>query len=487
MPTADEEIGLMSNVGILLGNVTYQSLNKLDCCREDVAAMEALLAATGKYEVLRSLVDSEADAMKAAIRETLAAVAEVDEVLFYFSGHGVQRKSEFYFCATNFDGSRPNETGLSTSELHTLLRSCNPKLVVKVIDACNSGTSLIKAEESVFRIQKGELGDFIQIASCLDSQGSLTSHPLSQFTQSFCQAALRKVDGSVYYTDVINSLRDDYIGDEYQTPHFVSQGTGREVFVEDASRLSSFRDRFEKQWVEIEDSTELVPAADDSVEQRQTMLTLISNAEEKFGTQDEAKEFISDLFDGIIERVGSTEFTDFFDVKIDEHSNFREDAVKPFIVRCLARERRPDNFVEASVGRLKKRRPIWESSMVSAMLGDEYLEHLDLELNCPMPRIQLKVLFVPKFGSLNQLSLIMTCAPSLNSCYIFEVVREHLRTGWSSFDEEGGKVVENWYERLWSEDISWLVEASCDRLLEAVRKHVEQTNKRLAESSSEGE
>lgn len=471
----------MSNVAVVLGNAQYQSLKRLACCEADVEAMKALLEATGKYEKITAVVDADADRMKEAVRETVSDDSPIDEVFFYFSGHGTQIESEFYFCGTGFDSTRPNETGLSTTDLHVLLRAVNPKLVVKVVDACNSGTSLIKADEAFGRVTKGGLEGFIQIASCLDSQFSLTGDPLSRFTQSFCTAALRKPEGAVFYTDLVSSLRDNYLADTYQTPHFVSQGSGREIFVEDARRLTKFREQFDGKWREAVEPEEDVGDEQSAEDHHASMLRLMADADAKFATPESAKGFIDALFDGIIERVKSSEFTDFFDVSIEEHSAYREDTAKPFIVRCLARERRPDEFVTAYVGQKKKRRPMWESPLAAAIYGEEFAEFTTLELNCSLPRVQMKVLFRPKYKSLDQFSLIVTCAPSLNSCYIFERIAKHLRSDWSSFSEDGGKIVEQWYDRAWSEDISWLAEAACDRLLDAVDKHVELTTKRIAD------
>lgn len=75
-----------------------------------------------------------ADTLKARIREVISPLSDVSELFFYFTGHGSQQEGDFYFCATSFDGKRPNETGLSTSELHILLRMADADLVVKVID-----------------------------------------------------------------------------------------------------------------------------------------------------------------------------------------------------------------------------------------------------------------------------------------------------------------------------------------------------------------
>jgi hypothetical protein len=77
--------------------------------------------------------------------------------------------------------------------------------VVKVIDACSSGVLLFKTDGSFLPTNKQGFKNVIQIASCLDSQSSLTGDPLSLFTDKFLHAALRKTEGTVYYTDIIDA------------------------------------------------------------------------------------------------------------------------------------------------------------------------------------------------------------------------------------------------------------------------------------------
>ena len=136
----------MPNIAILVGNTEYRSLGNLDCCGADVAAMRELLDATQKYETIEIIENAEANNLKAKIRAAADREKSPAELFFYYTGHGYSYEDEFFYCATDFDSNRPNETGLSTTELHTFLRLAEPDLVIKVADAYNSGTHLVKAE-----------------------------------------------------------------------------------------------------------------------------------------------------------------------------------------------------------------------------------------------------------------------------------------------------------------------------------------------------
>jgi hypothetical protein len=224
---------------------TYRNLLQLNCCRDDLAAMKELLDATQKYDTVTVIENADADSLKQQLRDAVDKVASPSELFFYFTGHGHVHEAELFYCAIDFIATHPNQTGLSTTELHTILRSANAALVVKVIDACQSGTRLIKSDAGLYAVPKDAFQDVVQIASSLESQSSFTGDLLSVFTEKFREATLRKVEGSVLYTDIINVLRDAFIGNEDQTPHFIVQGTGRQQFVDDAKKLDALRKSLE--------------------------------------------------------------------------------------------------------------------------------------------------------------------------------------------------------------------------------------------------
>ena len=112
----------MAHLALLVGNVQYDRHQHLNCCADDVAAMQELLSSSIKYDAITPLVNLSAAELKDQIRTLVDAHPVVDEVFFYFTGHGYQTDGEFFYCATDFDSARPNETGLSNDDLHLLLR-----------------------------------------------------------------------------------------------------------------------------------------------------------------------------------------------------------------------------------------------------------------------------------------------------------------------------------------------------------------------------
>lgn len=439
----------MVNVAMIFGNVHYNNLQDLHCCRDDVLAIKELIEETKKYDDILVVEDADADAMKESIRVIVNKGVPIEELFFYFTGHGYHNEADFFFCAKNFDIKRPNETGVSNAELHTLLRLSGADLVVKVVDACNSGTLLVKSEDSRAFQSKDGFNNIIQIASCLDSQNSLTGDPLSLFTEKFRDSALRKNEGIVYYMDILNTLRDEFISNNYQTPFFVSQCTGREQFVSDGKILENLREKVcRDRIIDIEERyIEQV-----NVNKPKTLLERLQAAENKVVKPELMQQFIGSFFNKLIDNAANSEFKDFFDIQVLEHSDFKEFTSKKFIISVLSKEKRRDNFVAAEHSRrLRKINPIVGSAIFSDKYidNDMYDEEWNLDLNCRMEKCQIKITFKPRFISLQQIVLVVSCAPSLENCYVFEVSTQHMLSDFGRYDEWGPEVSRRWWKLNW--------------------------------------
>ncbi len=444
--------------------------------------MRELLDATEKYETIEIIENADANDLKAKLRAAVDKANSPDELFFYYTGHGYSNENDFFYCATNFDSSRPNETGLSTTDLHTFLRLANADLVIKVADACNSGTSLVKADIGLTPQNKQGFKNLIQISSCLQSQSSLAGHPLSVFTQKFRDATLSKTEGIVYYTDVIAALRDQFIGNDVQIPFFVSQYTGREQFVDDAHKLDRLRETLMQR--EIATAHVLVASETEMPSSPPTLAELLNSAEAKLANHEVLVTFVATFFDNLKARVVSADFAEFFHLEFVEHDGFKESTAERFIIEVLYREKRTDNFVTAEISRKRRRsNPLFGSTMSMALAGwyddEQFVEMYDLELNCKMARAQLRVTLTPKFSTLQRIVLVVTCAPSLENCYVFEVVTQHMMRDFGKYDTDGIKAGQRWYKFDWKESTDGVVRRISDALSAIVQNHVENTAKRL--------
>ena len=226
----------MKNIAIVLGVDKYSEVSALPSCKYDAELMESFLTATGKYNVVR--LPNNVDKHKALelIGNALTGGDKVGEVLFYFSGHGLQDSDMHYaLYGTRLDAI--NSTCLNNAEVDAVVRKASPKLFVKIIDACQSGLSYIKDLGTVITedmtLQTKELGNCIFLCSSRATQSSYTGNPYSKFTKAIVDAVDYVSNQTVKYSDLQNYLSDTFGKEQSdQTPYFNTQCDGTEVFCE---------------------------------------------------------------------------------------------------------------------------------------------------------------------------------------------------------------------------------------------------------------
>lgn len=234
------------NIAILIGISKYRANAPLPACSKDVKEMHRLLSSTKKYDDIFCISsNTEAASVKDSLRSFFARYrdpGQVQEALVYFSGHGMYH-NDALFCCSDFDPNRPASTSLSNSELDDLLRCVAPDVAVKVLDACQSGSPYIKDAAPGFEkaLRESRLKAFFCMASSRTDQSSYATRECSLFTARFIDAALSRPAGRTLYRDIQAALADSFVANPDQTPYFVSQGSGLEVFANVTPEMLSLR------------------------------------------------------------------------------------------------------------------------------------------------------------------------------------------------------------------------------------------------------
>ncbi len=168
--------------------------------------------------------------------------------MFYFSGHGYQNE-EAYFILKDTDMSKIRSTSLGNDEIDDLIRDYQPKLWVKIIDACQSGLTYIKSVDQTdmnIRTNKS-FENCIFMSSSKKTQASMATQEYSLFTKVFVEAVLRLVEEEqIRYIDIQNYVSDVFSGEKMQTPFFVSQSDGRDIFANTTEELKQLAAEFFK-------------------------------------------------------------------------------------------------------------------------------------------------------------------------------------------------------------------------------------------------
>ncbi|OAJ47771.1 caspase family protein [Pseudomonas marginalis] len=225
------------NVAILLGVTDYiDAHNQLPACKNDIEVMAEVLEATRKFNDIFVVPSENGQALKALLAEHIAKFKgqEIDELFFYFTGHGDFRNDEFRFLLRDYSIARPAQTSLSNDELDNFLRSLSPKVVIKVVDACHSGMPYIKDGGSFAEYMKAATEATFDkcyfLFSSQSDQASWASRNISDFTKILAESVAESAVDSIRYKDILDYISDAFIADPKQRPMFVVQGDFTEVF-----------------------------------------------------------------------------------------------------------------------------------------------------------------------------------------------------------------------------------------------------------------
>jgi len=225
------------NLGIVIGVSSYPSgVGDLRACATDAAAIAALLQTESKFDhVLVVTKDTTSSAVKRQLTEFVAQHKgqAIDELFFYFTGHGDFVDDELYYLLSDYDPKRRRQTSLENNEVDSLLKSLAPSTAVKFIDACHSGVTYIKDPLAFKTYLKGTSETFKKCYFLFSSQVDQYSYQdtgLSFFTRAVIDSVLAHDQSELRYKDVIDFVSDAFSSDSRQTPFFVVQADFTETF-----------------------------------------------------------------------------------------------------------------------------------------------------------------------------------------------------------------------------------------------------------------
>ena len=227
------------NIAIVIGVDEYHSSNfdNLPACKNDAKAIKAVIENVKDLKETLYLGNNEpASEIKRKISDLVEKYRDenLSELFFYFSGHGERTEDDFFYVPSDFDSNRKETTGIRNSEIDDWIKTLSPKLCIKVIDACFSGTQYIKsefnAEDQLNKsAKKYGLNDIYFWFSSREDQSSYAGTEFSVFTESIL-TAISELDGEVRYRDIMAAVADDFSQKGGPKPIFSTQSDNIEKF-----------------------------------------------------------------------------------------------------------------------------------------------------------------------------------------------------------------------------------------------------------------
>ena len=312
------------NLAIVIATSKYVGkLGDLPACSKDSAGITSLLKIVKKFD--NQLVISD-DPKSASVKEKLVQFIEahkgqpIDEVFFYYTGHGEFTGEEFYYLLSDFKSDNRRQTSLENSELDELLRSLNPDLSRKVIDACNAGIPYIKDMDSLGSYLKGTGGKFRKCYFLFSSQVNQPSYQdenLSIFTRSFLEAMLHHSANTIRYKDIMDYVADSFASDAKQNPFFVVQADLTETFCQITDRL---RSELEKLLPAISTSSSpQTPAAE-----QLSLSSFVKKDAERYCSKEEASHILEHLVDMFRKHPKSKDMNELYDIELETANEYTD-------------------------------------------------------------------------------------------------------------------------------------------------------------------
>jgi Caspase domain len=228
----------MASLGIIIAVSNYSAdVGQLPACSRDGVAMADMLRISGQFaDILHIADDTSSTNVKQRLSEFVSQHRgeEIDQVAFYFTGHGEFVGDELYYLLTDYQPRRRRQTSLENREVDNIVRSLNPRLYVKIVDACHSGVTYIKSHDEFTTYLKAAQPTFDKLYFLFSSQSeqfSYQNNSISYFTESILKAVSGHGANTIRFKDVIDFVSDDFNANEFQTPFFVTQADFTEVFV----------------------------------------------------------------------------------------------------------------------------------------------------------------------------------------------------------------------------------------------------------------
>lgn len=357
------------NLAIIIGSSEYiQSQDNLISVKNDIELISNILELSEKYEEKLILLDNK---NSADIKSNISTFInkhkdnEINEILFYFSGHGIRKANkeddELYLKLYDTTNDKLSSTALSNSEVDNYLRELNPILAVKILDCCNSGTNYLKDSNSPFfnKLEtqaKAKFSDLIFISSSKSNEPSHALEDYSFFTKALAVSITNfSAENIIYYKDLIASITDYSQNNFYPDPQTTMQGSFLHPFITYNERIYDYlvnKLRINANDILENSLDEKSSNINQDIEKIGLMKleALIKEKSSSYLQKDKILSFIKKLQDSLVNESNYSDFLHFFDIEFSYNSNIPN---KESVGEWINKNQHKDYFCEPVFERQK--------------------------------------------------------------------------------------------------------------------------------------
>lgn len=452
------------NLAIIIGVSNYDDINypTLKACDNDISIMKNTLEKLNKYEDICYISNSpKAHEVKQKITEFIKKhkAKTINELFFYFSGHGDRNRDDFFYVLSDFNESKRETTGLRNTELDGLIKNLSPKLTIKIIDACFSGTTYIKSNnDSIEPILKksaedNEFQNLYFFYSSNSEEESLANENISFFSESFFKSLLEN-HGDIRYRDIMAFVADDMNFNKYPEPIFITQANNTEIFGNITDELIAYLNmEFDINPENNELLFEQKDVKENKIQDKSLFELIQEKSENEYCTKEEGFNNIKLLKDCFSVKNWPEDITTIFKIEINELEDFiqnkkgigkwlkENDDEKYFAIPVYEEE---IYYQEEYVAIPTKPNALKSISAFNRLYGrneNDYklekvekvrkiLKGISFTTEVPFEGIQLK--FIPKFNAIEHYCFTIVPIFSRKTLLIFNVIETLEYKGWES-------------------------------------------------------
>lgn len=300
-------------IAIIIGNSEYDNSQNLLACDKDLFYINGILEASNEFHEILQIKNEYSTVATDKIVAFIEKYRDkkIEQVFFYFTGHGYRNSEDFYYCLKNTSTKNIRTTSLSNKDIDGYLKSLKPNVATKIIDACYAGEQYIKEtnEDNFLKLSQSQLENtFNEIYFMFSSKSDETSETnkrASAFTEIFLEAIFKQDQSNqILYKYLIDYLRDNGIERLNHTPYFVTQGTNLAYMFKNSEPIKDFlREHFIRESSQTDDIKEL------------DLLALIKAESLKYCSQEEGINRINQVFSTFEEYNFRSEIISIFDIE----------------------------------------------------------------------------------------------------------------------------------------------------------------------------
>jgi hypothetical protein len=446
------------NIAILIGVSNYSNGKDLAGCKNDVNIMHQLIKQSGKYQEILFISDNTTSEMvKNQLTDFVRKHKEnttINEVFFYYTGHGLFHMEEFYYVLSDYDKKWLNRTTYKNGEIDELLKSLNPELTVKVVDACHSGVRYVKDVNDVevskmLNLTREKFSNCYFMFSSQFDESSWANQKISYFTQSFVNAIIEHKVDSIRYRDIIDYISDDFSQKNIaQTPYYVTQSNNTEIFckIEDDTidMLKYTLASFELGQVDNENK--------DTTNSLSLFEVIKKDSENYCKNLEEVNDLLNKIRHTVSDFIIKAELSDLFEIKVKFDDESYSDIPNVNVVAQSLEKKVNDFFIEIEYITKNVKVPIKSlfDSMAAALAYAEpkqvkyreetrtYVDYYDLSEE-DVPYTTINIDFEPKLPNLSKYNCTIIYAFSkvhINLFYSYNIYKE---VSWGEYELDNVK------------------------------------------------